>query len=1130
MKTLLNRFMQLLLCIFTISLNAQELPEVIPPSPTVANLMQFEEIPVSYYTGQPNISIPFYSKAISGDLAVNVSLSYNTQGVKVNNRSGWTGTGWSLNAGGVISRTVRGEPDEITKNNSATNKTGIYHLDDYWNYNDPSTDKPHFNYHVIGSPADKFDNKPDLYQFNFMNYSGRFVILKQGSTLVPKFITKNSNIKIEFVHTTDYKITSFKVTDPKGYVYTFDEIEASTTTPFTGSVSQGLGNTHNVSASQASQAHTVNTAWHLSKIENSSGIDLLSVTYTTELENYVASVSRSTNRILTAVGGGLNAILANSYNQGILEPAESVSYQNISSATKKLSEITFLQDNTKVVFNVDQSYTHPETNGKTLESIEIKNGTQLNKTFSFTYEETTDTSQSPNIVKRLWLTKVTETAGSINQDYTLSYTNKQNLPGFNTDFIYSDDWGYYSGINLDLFSCSNQTYDDDLIKTGLLSSIEYPTGGVKEFEFEHNTYSYYQSQVIPYNDYIQNPRNRTQESIFVDDLVYTNGSSPLELTISTFTLDFIQDIYISSWATASPSQYIDEHIIKIYDSSNQYLVNLNEDCATLTNVPAGTYTMALVPKENLLLDSYTITGDYSILYTDAAGSIDQEMIGGGVRIKEIRFKDNPLASTNEKKIKFSYMADDTNPLSSGVLDSPKDKLKRSYFSNKPRYLFGSEYNACGSFQSMTIGYQVEEFSQNIELTQGSYVGYRHVKVHEENNGYKTYSYTSPFEYPTNPISFEYFHPLPKENLDYKRGLLLEEKTFNQSGDILKEVSYKDVSNNPNYEFSEDFLFEDMNAPVVNSDYKQFYTLYDFYLTGTVENHAPSVTGGVCTPVSYPPMPFSVLPLTEDFNSGWAKLKGTTTKEYFYDAIGTQSLKETRQVFTYNDDNYQIKTQNTYYKVKGVDEHLETKYYYPVGITLGSNSGTIKNKLIASNKVTEVLETQSFRNSVQISETHNIYDDYDTSSNDLMLPKEVKVGKGTLSPEKRIEFLKYDNYANPTEVKKTDGTSIIYLYGFNGAVPVAKITNGNYSTVSSTLGGNTTLSGNLTTTQENSLRAALPNAMLSFYRYDPLIGVISTVDDKGYTTTYEYDAFNRLVRVKDAQGNILGENTYHYKNQ
>jgi hypothetical protein len=35
------------------------LPNVIPPSPSVAALMKFEEIPVSNYTGVPNTSI-FY--------------------------------------------------------------------------------------------------------------------------------------------------------------------------------------------------------------------------------------------------------------------------------------------------------------------------------------------------------------------------------------------------------------------------------------------------------------------------------------------------------------------------------------------------------------------------------------------------------------------------------------------------------------------------------------------------------------------------------------------------------------------------------------------------------------------------------------------------------------------------------------------------------------------------------------------------------------------------------------------------------------------------------------------------------------------------------------------------------------
>ena len=579
--------------------------------------MQFEEVPVSYYTGQPNISIPIYSKGLSGDLSVNVSLSYNTQGVKINNRSGWTGTGWSLNAGGTISRTVRGEPDEISTNTHST-KVGIYHLDDYWNYDNPSTDKAKFNYHVAGTSAEKYDNKPDLYQFNFMGYSGRFIILKEANnTLVPKFITNNSNIKVEFVNTTDYTITSFKVTDSKGYIYTFNAVESSLTYPFTGTQTQGQGSTYNVSASQAQQAYSANTAWHLTKVENSSGLELLSLAYNFITENYTVSISSTKNVILGMDPASFQIITSNSYNQGILEPYHTISYQNVNTGTQKLSNISFPQDNVVISFDVDTNYTHPETLGRLLKNIEIKRGTEIDKTFTFDYEETIDNS-TPVIKKRVWLTKLTETSGNIDQEYQLNYYQKENLPGFN-DGYQDSAWGYNSGINLGLLSCSNNTYNDNIIKTGLLSSIEYPTGGVKEFEFEHNTYSYFQDDLIDYDDYIENPRNTEIVSQFTDDLTYTNGSSPVELLIDTFTLDFEQEIHISSWVTASPSQYLNEHRIKISQANNQgssFFFDLNEQCQSSTNLSAGNYTMSLVPTENLLLDQYSITGDYRVSFVE----------------------------------------------------------------------------------------------------------------------------------------------------------------------------------------------------------------------------------------------------------------------------------------------------------------------------------------------------------------------------------------------------------------------------------------------------------------------------------------------------------------------------------
>jgi len=79
-----------------------DLPSVIPPSPTVSSLMRFEEVPVDYYTGVPDINIPLTSKQVNGEIQVPLSLRYNPMGVRVDERSGWTGTGWALDAGGTI--------------------------------------------------------------------------------------------------------------------------------------------------------------------------------------------------------------------------------------------------------------------------------------------------------------------------------------------------------------------------------------------------------------------------------------------------------------------------------------------------------------------------------------------------------------------------------------------------------------------------------------------------------------------------------------------------------------------------------------------------------------------------------------------------------------------------------------------------------------------------------------------------------------------------------------------------------------------------------------------------------------------------------------------------------------------
>ena len=102
MNTRLSLSLAILLISYNLSVG-QELPQITPPSPNAASLGQYGDIPVSYYTGVPNISIPLYT-INSGEIKLPISLSYHSSGIKVTQEASWVGLGWALNAGGVITR------------------------------------------------------------------------------------------------------------------------------------------------------------------------------------------------------------------------------------------------------------------------------------------------------------------------------------------------------------------------------------------------------------------------------------------------------------------------------------------------------------------------------------------------------------------------------------------------------------------------------------------------------------------------------------------------------------------------------------------------------------------------------------------------------------------------------------------------------------------------------------------------------------------------------------------------------------------------------------------------------------------------------------------------------------------
>lgn len=156
------------------------------PSPNATALGSSVDTPVSFSSGSASVSIPLYD--VEGkEISVPVSLSYNSSGVRPDVHPGWTGTNWSLNAGGMITRVVKGIPDETAWRDSIELSTGdiftrqYFHGYGYWT---PKLSGPDWdgeaNVKALARSENWVDTDPDEYVFNFCGHTGRFYMDDQG--------------------------------------------------------------------------------------------------------------------------------------------------------------------------------------------------------------------------------------------------------------------------------------------------------------------------------------------------------------------------------------------------------------------------------------------------------------------------------------------------------------------------------------------------------------------------------------------------------------------------------------------------------------------------------------------------------------------------------------------------------------------------------------------------------------------------------------------------------------------------------------------------------------------------------------------------------------------------------------
>ena len=271
-------------------------------------------------------------------------------------------------------------------------------------------------------------------------------------------------------------------------------------------------------------------------------------------------------------------------------------------------------------------------------------------------------------------------------------------------------------------------------------------------------------------------------------------------------------------------------------------------------------------------------------------------------------------------------------------------------------------------------------------------------------------------------------------------------------------------------------------------------------------------------------------------------------------------KEIKEVYQ---DNNLIETSHEYFydtefnvvkEEKLIDSdqsELRIKRYYPFDSEV--SSAPFMTDLVNQNRSTEQILVENYKDDLLLFKKRTIYDEYTLANGRLsILPKELQKSKGSNSLERELTIHKYDDAGNPLEISKKDGTRVVYIWGYNKTQLIAKIENASYFDVQNQVSNLQTLSNNdndRTIDTKNSLgnvityngkegklrealqdlRNALPNAQVTTYTYDPLIGVTSMTDPRGETIYYTYDTFNRLEFVKDADGNILTNNQYNYKN-
>ncbi|HMH20168.1 MAG TPA: hypothetical protein VK563_00260 [Puia sp.] len=1138
------------------------LPQVIPPPPDAAALGKYGDIPVSLNTGNANISVPLY-EIKTPRLTLPVTLNYSASGIKVDEMASWVGLEWSLNAGGVITRSIRGLDDFATRGyyNTTVPLANNVTANNSWAFFQA------YMYHTQ-------DADPDFFFYNFQNYSGKFIF---GENKDPIIINYQQPLKFQYIAATK----TFSVLDEKGNSYYFGALENNAQS----------GDYH------GSPGSTYTSSWYLSKIVSFDKSDSISFTYFTDnlLEQdswaYLETIGPSwytayfnNMAILQYTSSGqencCGAITGEPYSRSYPLRLQEIDYKNgkinfFSSATR--SDQATVKLDSVIVSQYDYA---TQQYGK-LKKIKL----------NYDYYQTSLPNQPSTFPSpfrlRLDSVNISGNDNSYGGNYKFVYDSTM-LPWINSNA--KDLFGYYNGklfnasmIPTQTLSFSGLTYtvgaadrtvNPDSIQAGILKRIYYPTGGYSNFTYEPNSY-------------------------------FTNGTSTQTITKSARatgqmgqndTTTFVAPISGPAQVTLNISRFnYGDVITRPSVSMNDLTLGQNSSTSTTdaANGLSSTIVVNLIQGDTYRLtagayDDGHVFSNISVTWQQTDTSI-KSAYGGGLRIRQV--DDYGFDNRFLKGEQYRY---GLNECGYGTLSGPVNLLNSNSYVANFAYSAGDVNCAPGAITQRMIFAGSSKY--DVFTLTGAPVSYPQVTKYQvdlsNNNLGKTVFNYSAYSNTVMPAAQSYIDAFYILNTGWQGGQLLSEEHYsNKAGKYwpVKRTYTSYINPMPQQGRGLKIGFTrsyqgipamDSLSMVIGCFYPMFY-YFDYPL------YAGSVLASNQTVLDYDMM--DTLKYV------------TSTKQFSYDNL--DHLQPTR-ITSNTSDGGSLLTINRY------PEEVDS-----ITNLSGGEIAAI-DSLKSRHNLTTLIQTQTFRNSSPVDLTRY---DYKVWPNNMVLPDSIESQISGFPMEKRIQVNAYDNAGNTLQDSRASDVSHSYVWNYNNAYPVAEAVNaaqadvaytsfeadgtGNWNaytgtitkatsapfpptgsayynlTTSATLNkpglttgkiyiisywsangvysisGGTAVSGYLTGKQIGSwtyyehkilstsstliisgtgsideVRLYPSDAQMTTYTYSPLLGMTSQCDADNRVSYYSYDGLGRLRVIKDQDGNILKTMEYHYMTQ